>query len=365
MAKSDKHREPSQRQLRVGEELRHALARLFERQALRDPALSGVAITVMEVRVSPDLKHATAFILPLGGAHGAELLAGLARSVGYSRRELAKAVPLRLAPELVFALDRSFNHASRIDELLRRPEVERDLQSPDPDPPAGGEEENKTVKRRGRPVHGWVVLDKPAGMSSAQAVAVVRRIFDAAKAGHAGTLDPLATGVLPVALGEATKAVPYVMADDKRYRFTVRWGVATDTEDAAGAVTATSDARPSRAAIDAALPAFIGEISQVPPAFSALKVAGERAYDLARQGRTVALAARTVTIRRLVLFEAPDREQASFEAEVGKGTYIRALARDLAAALGTLGHVTALRRLGVGRAAPTGDFPGNPRRSGA
>ncbi|HEX4112428.1 MAG TPA: tRNA pseudouridine(55) synthase TruB [Stellaceae bacterium] len=203
-------------------------------------------------------------------------------------------------------------------------------------------------RRKGRPVHGWVVLDKPLGMSSAQAVATVRRLFDAAKAGHAGTLDPLATGVLPIALGEATKAMPYVVAGSKIYRFTLRWGVATDTDDAAGTATATSAARPSAGEIQAALPAFIGTIEQTPPAYSALKIAGARAYDLARQGAAPVMTPRPITVERLVLIEQADPDHATFEADVGKGTYIRALGRDLALALGTVAHVAALRRLAVG-----------------
>ncbi|HEY5210094.1 MAG TPA: tRNA pseudouridine(55) synthase TruB [Stellaceae bacterium] len=205
------------------------------------------------------------------------------------------------------------------------------------------------MKRRGQPVHGWVVLDKPLGMSSAFAVAQVRRLFNAAKAGHAGTLDPLATGVLPIALGEATKAVPYVMADTKIYRFTARWGVATDTDDRAGTVTATSAVRPTTVQIQAALPGFIGVIAQTPPAYSALKIAGARAYDLARQGVALTMISRAVTIERLDLIGQPDPDHASFETLVGKGTYIRALARDLGLALGTVAHVTVLRRLSVGR----------------
>jgi tRNA pseudouridine55 synthase len=194
-----------------------------------------------------------------------------------------------------------------------------------------------------------VILDKAQGMSSAQAVAKVRRLFDAAKAGHAGTLDPLATGVLPVALGEATKAVPYVMADDKIYRFTLRWGVATDSDDAEGQAIATSDVRPPRDAIEQILPRFTGVIEQIPPIYSALKIGGTRAYRLARRGEAVAIAPRRVTIHTLRFVDHTDADHAVFEAEVGKGTYIRALARDIGAALGTLAHVTALRRLAVGR----------------
>src|SRR5581483_8059521 len=180
------------------------------------------------------------------------------------------------------------------------------------------------------------------------AVAAVKRLFDAAKAGHAGTLDPLASGCLPIALGEATKTVPFVQDGEKAYRFTVRWGAATDTDDSDGTVVATSDARPSREAIVAALPAFCGEIMQRPPVYSALKIAGERAYDLAREGASVDLAERPVTVRAFRLLDLPDADHAVFEAECGKGTYVRALARDLAERLATRGHIVALRRMSVG-----------------
>nr|WP_183399540.1 tRNA pseudouridine(55) synthase TruB [Kaistia hirudinis] len=203
-------------------------------------------------------------------------------------------------------------------------------------------------RKKGRPVSGWLILDKPLGMTSTQAVSVVRRLFGAQKAGHAGTLDPLATGMLPIALGEATKTVPYVMDGRKIYAFSVRWGEETTTDDAEGAVVATSELRPDREAIEAALGDFTGEILQVPPAFSAIKVEGDRAYDLAREGEVVELAARPVEIHRLDLVAMPDANTASFEAECGKGTYVRAIARDLGRALGTRGHVVALRRLLVG-----------------
>ena len=204
-------------------------------------------------------------------------------------------------------------------------------------------------KRRGQPINGWIVLDKPAGVTSSQAVAAVRRHLDAAKAGHGGTLDPLATGVLPVALGEATKTVSWAMEGRKLYRFTLRWGEARDTDDAQGQVVATSPVRPTAAAITAALPAFTGTIQQRPPDYSALKVAGERAYDLARAGVAFDLAPRPVVVDRLALTGVPDPDHADFEALVGKGTYVRALARDLGAALGTHAHVVALRRHAVGR----------------
>jgi tRNA pseudouridine55 synthase len=205
------------------------------------------------------------------------------------------------------------------------------------------------MARKGRPVHGWLVLDKPPGMSSSRAVGAVRRLLDAAKAGHGGTLDPLATGVLPIALGEATKTVAWVMSGRKTYRFTLRWGEARDTDDAEGRITATSAARPPPAAIAAALPGFTGALQQRPPAFSALKLAGERAYRLARAGEAVELAPRPVEVAELRLIGVPDADHAEFETVVGKGTYIRALGRDLGAALGTLAHVTRLRRLSVGR----------------
>ena len=203
-------------------------------------------------------------------------------------------------------------------------------------------------KKRGRPVHGWVVVDKPVGVTSTQVVGRIRRLFDAEKAGHAGTLDPLASGILPIALGEATKTVSYAMDGEKTYRFTVRWGEARDTDDTEGKVTATSDVRPDPAAIAAVVPRFIGEISQVPPAYSAIKVDGERAYDLARSGETVELAARLIRIDDLRLAEIPDADHATFDVQSGKGAYMRGLARDIALALGTVGHIVALRRTRVG-----------------
>src|SRR6266446_10351751 len=198
-------------------------------------------------------------------------------------------------------------------------------------------------KREKYDVHGWVVFDKPIGMTSTYAVSVIKRLFTAKRAGHAGTLDPLASGCLPLALGEATKTVPFVMDGRKRYRFTVRWGEERDTDDAEGKVVGTSQARPSAAAINACLPAFTGTIAQVPPKFSAIKIEGERAYDLARDGQEVVLEARPVDIHGLVLVDTPDADTAVFEAECGKGTYVRALARDIGRVLGCLGHVSALR----------------------
>ncbi len=202
-------------------------------------------------------------------------------------------------------------------------------------------------RKKGNPVHGWVILDKPAGVTSTQAVAQVRRIFDAQKAGHAGTLDPLATGVLAIALGEATKTVPYVQDAAKIYRFTATWGEGRDSDDAEGKVTGTSDVRPTQAAIEAMLPRFTGALTQVPPAYSAIKVAGERAYDLAREGEEVTLEPRPVQVYEARLIDA-QAGQAEFEILCGKGTYVRSWVRDIAQALGTLGYVSQLRRTRIG-----------------
>lgn len=203
-------------------------------------------------------------------------------------------------------------------------------------------------RRKGNPVHGWFILDKPLTMTSTQAVAAVRRMFNAQKAGHGGTLDPLATGLLPIALGEATKTVSYVMDGAKTYRFTVKWGVETETDDMEGAVAETSAKRPTRADIEAVLGQFTGEIQQTPPRYSAIKVDGARAYDLARDGEVVELEARPVTVTRLDIVEMCGNDKTVFEADCSKGTYVRALARDMGRVLGTYGHVVALRRTRVG-----------------
>lgn len=199
-----------------------------------------------------------------------------------------------------------------------------------------------------RDVHGWLVLDKPVGTTSTTAVAILKRLTRAKKVGHAGTLDPLASGLLPIAFGEATKTVSYVMDGRKVYRFKVRWGVETDTDDAEGKEVAVSAVRPSFESIQAALPAFIGSIEQTPPRFSAIKVDGERAYDLARAGEEVSLNARTVEIHELRIAEQTDADHTVFDAECGKGTYVRAIARDLGRALGCFGHVCELRRTRAG-----------------
>ena len=211
--------------------------------------------------------------------------------------------------------------------------------------PAAGKQQFRRVKHD---VHGWIALDKPVGMTSTHAVGAIKRLFQCKRAGHAGTLDPLASGCLPIALGEATKTVPFVMDGRKAYRFTVRWGEERDTDDAEGRPVASSDLRPARDAIEALLPTFTGTIAQVPPQFSAIKVDGERAYDLARDGEAVELVARPVEMHRLAIVNMPDADHAEFIAECGKGTYVRALARDMGRALGCFGHILALRRLEVG-----------------
>lgn len=199
-------------------------------------------------------------------------------------------------------------------------------------------------KRRGQPIHGWLAIDKPEGVTSAAVVARVRKLLNAAKAGHAGTLDPLATGLVPIALGEATKTVSFAMDSNKVYEFTAVWGQATDTDDREGKVIATSDVRPTREALLAALPAFVGEIDQVPPIYSAIKVDGERAYDLARDGEDVVLKSRKVSVYSFDLIEQNGSENDHFRVHCGKGTYIRALIRDLAKAVGTVAHIGTLRR---------------------
>ncbi len=203
-------------------------------------------------------------------------------------------------------------------------------------------------RKRGEIVNGWVCLDKPFEMGSTEAVSRVRRLFDAQKAGHAGTLDPLASGILPIALGEATKTVPFMMEAQKVYRFTINWGVSTDSLDREGEIVGRSDVRPAVEAVKAALPTFVGEIDQVPPAFSAIRVDGQRAYDLAREGVEVELQARRVVIHEAGVSAAPDADHVEITIRTGKGVYVRSLARDLARALGAEGHVSALRRERVG-----------------
>lgn len=202
-------------------------------------------------------------------------------------------------------------------------------------------------RKKGRPVSGWLIFDKPKGMGSTEAVSKIKWLFKAEKAGHAGTLDPLASGLLPIALGEATKTVPYVMEGTKVYRFTVAWGEQRSTDDLEGEAIATSDKRPAKEDIEALLPNYTGVIEQVPPKFSAIKIGGERAYDLARSGEEVEIAAREVEIDRLELVEMPDSGHSIFEVECGKGTYVRSLARDMGLDLGCYGYIADLRRVEV------------------
>ena len=203
-------------------------------------------------------------------------------------------------------------------------------------------------RRKGKPIHCWVIIDKPAGMTSTAVVNAVKRITGAAKAGHAGTLDPLATGVLPIAMGEATKTVSYVVDGRKSYRFTLRWGMSTETDDSDGSVVDESSIRPDRAAIEAVLSQFKGEINQVPPKYSAVKINGNRAYALARANKEVILSPRIVNIHNIRLTGMPDTDHSEFEVDCGKGAYMRSLARDIALALGTVGHLSKLRRTAVG-----------------
>ena len=203
---------------------------------------------------------------------------------------------------------------------------------------------SKPRKPKGRPVSGWMILDKPVDFGSTEAVSKIKWLFNAQKAGHAGTLDPLASGMLPIALGDATKTVPYVMDGRKIYEFTVSWGEERSTDDLEGEATQTSDNRPGEEEIRALLPKYTGVIQQTPPQFSAIKIAGERAYDLAREGETVDIPSREVQIFRLTLLACPDADTAHFEVECGKGTYVRALARDFGRDLGCYGHISGLRR---------------------
>ena len=203
-------------------------------------------------------------------------------------------------------------------------------------------------KKRGDVINGWVCLDKPFELGSTDAVSKIRRLFNAQKAGHAGTLDPLASGILPIALGEATKTVPFMMEAEKVYRFSIHWGISTASVDREGEIIGRSDVRPSVEAVRAALPAFVGEIDQVPPQFSAIKVDGQRAYDLARDGVEFELASRKVMIHEAAVTDAPDADHIEITIRTGKGVYVRSLARDLAVMLGAEGHVSALRRERVG-----------------
>lgn len=203
-------------------------------------------------------------------------------------------------------------------------------------------------KRKGDPVHGWLAVDKPVDISSTQVVGKLKRLFNAQKAGHGGTLDPLADGILPIAFGEATKTAQWAMDCDKEYVFTIEWGTSTASQDKEGEVTARSDVRPTKSDIETLLPQFIGDIQQVPPKYSAIKIDGERAYDLARDGESFEIPSRQVTVYEAELVDVPDADHAVFRVVSGKGFYIRALARDIAHELGAEGHVSQLRRTRVG-----------------
>jgi tRNA pseudouridine55 synthase len=240
-----------------------------------------------------------------------------------------------------------FNEPNR-DGPMRDGPRRDDARRTNNDPRNNKPRQNNQPRRDKRDVHGWVVLDKPIGMTSTHAVAIVKRLFQAKRAGHAGTLDPLASGGLPIALGEATKTVPFVMDGRKRYRFTVTWGEERDTDDSEGRVTQSSEQRPSADSVRELLPQFTGLIEQVPPQYSAIKIQGERAYDLARDGEAVDLKPRPIEIHELTLTNHEDSGQSTFEAECGKGTYVRALARDIGRILGCYGHISALRRTLVG-----------------
>lgn len=202
-------------------------------------------------------------------------------------------------------------------------------------------------KKRGRSISGWVIFDKPKGMRSTEAVSQIKSLFHAQKAGHAGTLDPLASGLLPIALGEATKTVPYVMQGTKTYRFQITWGEERSTDDLEGEVTKTSLKRPTQEEICALLPQYTGTILQTPPQFSAIKISGNRAYDLAREGENVEIPPRQVEIETFKLIETPTSEHAIFEITCGKGTYVRSLARDMGRDFGCYGHISDLRRIAV------------------
>ena len=330
--------------------------------------------------MSPDLRLATVYVASFGGKDVKAVLQALDRAKRYIRGEVARVINLKFAPDIRFMADETFDEVRRIDEVLRSPHVAQDLEkscTPDASErrllmavrrvmswrgrnrlrharalcraaPIQVIGSGMARRKKGNPVHGWVVLDKPPGMTSTQAVAAVRRLFMAQKAGHAGTLDPLATGVLPIALGEATKTVPFAVDGAQGLPLQRALGCGNQYRRCRGYSGGHGCIRPSRSQIEALLPQFIGEIMQTPPAFSAIKVDGERAYDLARSGSAVELEARPVAIDRLELVDMPDADTALFETECGRGTYVRALARDLGRLLGCRGHVAALRRTRVG-----------------
>ena len=344
----------SVRQLRVGETMRRILAETLSRGDFPHPFPHCSHITVTEVRVSPDLRNASVFLLPLHSLHGKAgdgelqaVLDALERNRGFLRARLGALMRIKNSPSMTFAIDRSFDAAREVDRLLRQPRVARDLQIPPAEAFA--------------PPCGWLILDKPKGITSAQAVAQVKHRIAAGKGGasvkigHCGTLDPAAEGVLPIALGEATKLISLLANAPKSYRFSLAWGVATSTDDAEGEVIATSPVRPRRPEIRAALQEFLGDIEQLPPRYSSVRVGGRRAYALARAGENFELRPRLVRLHSATLLPAEGEDNddrnadvASFEISCSKGFYVRSLARDLGARLASCAHVTRLRRLSVG-----------------
>lgn len=322
------------RRLRVGETMRRILAELLSRGDLPHPDLRRLRISITEVRVSPDLRNASVFLMPLEGKKTDAALEALEETKGLLRRQLSMQMVLKRSPDLRFSIDPSFDAAKEVDRLLNLPQVARDLQL---------REEART------PPSGWLILDKPRGITSARAVARVKALTGAGKAGHAGTLDPNAEGVLPVALGEATKLVSLLSNASKSYRFELIWGEATATDDSEGEIVAQSPVRPKSEDIRAALNDFLGEKEQMPPRYSALHVGGVRAYTLARAGKPVDLDPRRVSLHTASFLEADSTsDTARFEIDCSKGFYVRALARDLGERLGTYAHVRWIRRTRVG-----------------
>ncbi|MEZ5994368.1 MAG: tRNA pseudouridine(55) synthase TruB [Hyphomonadaceae bacterium] len=317
--------------------MRHALVDIVAREICAIPRCGGPSVTIGEVRASPDLKHMTVSRFGAGPGDPGAIAAGLGHCAGFLRGRLACSIDLRFTPELHLP-----------DVLMTRSAISMSCWPARSRAICAARTKLMSRRKKGEDVSGWVVLDKPDDMSSTHAVSAVRRIFNAQKAGHAGTLDPLASGVLPIALGEATKTVPWLMEARKTYLFTIKWGVSTDTQDREGKVIAESAVRPSPEAIRAALADFTGEIEQVPPQFSAVKVDGERAYDIARSGEAVELAPRKVVVYEAELAGSEGEDLSVFRVRSGKGFYIRALVRDLAAKLGAEGHVWRLRRTEVG-----------------
>ncbi len=374
---SPKSHTPSHRLERVGELIRHALAEALTRGDVPDAALDRHPVTIPAVRMSPDLKLATISVMPLGGEGANATIDALNRHKKELRTLVAHKVNLKFAPDLRFTLefelrrpgaDRcafAFARGCARPASRRGRRRKRAMIADAENKPAAREREGRSQRGRAPQkrstrveVNGWINLDKPVGVTSTQAVGRLKFLFNAKKAGHAGTLDPLASGVLPVAFGEATKTVPIVQEGAKEYRFRVRWGEETATDDAEGEVVARSEKRPEPSDIAALLPRFTGLIEQAPPMFSAIKIDGARAYDLAREGETFEIATRPIQVYRLDLV-AVEPDGATFAAECGKGAYVRSLARDIGRALGCHGHVIELRRVRVGPFSAANGIPLN------